>query len=60
MFENIPDWIEILVGLLGSQIPLMWNKRRLRPRKRQRMRRFHIRLGSWMELKSSRRDDDQS
>lgn len=59
MFDNIPDWIEIVVGLFTTQVPILWSRLRSRPQKRQRESRLHIKIGSF-EWKSHRRDDDQS
>lgn len=59
VFENIPDWIEIVVGIVLTQVPSLWSRKAPRPRKRQRVRRRHIKLGRF-EWRSDRRDSDHS
>jgi hypothetical protein len=59
MFESIPDWIEIVVGLFATQVPNLCDRFKARPRKRQRERRLHIKFGRF-EWKSHRRDGDHS
>lgn len=57
MFENIPDWFEILFGLLVTQVPNLLT--RSNPRRRRRERELLVKWGSF-EWKSRRKDDDQS
>ncbi|WP_108399066.1 hypothetical protein [Devosia submarina] len=57
MLESIPDWIEILFGVLATQIPNLLT--RPNSRRRRRERELHVKWGS-LEWKSRRKDDDQS
>jgi hypothetical protein len=56
MFENIPDWVEILFAVLATQVPNLLTRSKSR---RRRERELHVKWGS-LEWKSRRKDDHQS